>query len=145
MSSQEVTGFRDEAISRRHRMWGRDVPAVDIDFLVIEYDRCAPKALIEYKTVSLMGGWTPDANAKTLQTAANLMAVPFYVFFYDTSDWTFYRCHLEAHGLKNATPGPVPLDRIPDKMSEAEFVRLLYWLRGRRLTIEQVQEILSGS
>ena len=31
----ERTGWRDEKLSQRHRMWGWDCPAVDIDFLLL--------------------------------------------------------------------------------------------------------------
>lgn len=37
--AEERNGWRDERISKRHRQWGRDCPAVDIDFLMLEYDR----------------------------------------------------------------------------------------------------------
>ena len=46
---RERSGWRDEWISKRHRLWGFDCPAVDIDFLMLEYDRSVPCALIEYK------------------------------------------------------------------------------------------------
>jgi hypothetical protein len=40
----------DEAISRRHRLWGNDLPAVDFDLILIEYFEQQAKAIIEYKT-----------------------------------------------------------------------------------------------
>jgi len=49
MSKNEITGWRDEKISRRHRDWENDLPAIDLDFILIEYDKGEPKALIEYK------------------------------------------------------------------------------------------------
>ena len=47
--AQERSGWRDEGISLRHRKWGWDCPAVDIDFLLIEYDHGKAIALVEYK------------------------------------------------------------------------------------------------
>lgn len=38
MSGPERTGWRDENLSRRHREWGFHCPAVDLGFLLIEYD-----------------------------------------------------------------------------------------------------------
>jgi hypothetical protein len=38
--------WRDEAISQRHRLWGFNCPAVDIDFLMIEYDQGKPAACV---------------------------------------------------------------------------------------------------
>jgi len=34
MTAHERTGFRDEALSRRHREWGINCPAVDVDWLL---------------------------------------------------------------------------------------------------------------
>ncbi len=33
---QERTGWRDEKISQRHREWGYNCPAVDLDFEVVD-------------------------------------------------------------------------------------------------------------
>ena len=33
---KERTGWRDEEISRRHRLWGVSCAATDIDFLLVE-------------------------------------------------------------------------------------------------------------
>ena len=33
----ETHGFRDESISRRHRMYGFNCPAADLDFLLVEF------------------------------------------------------------------------------------------------------------
>ena len=49
MSSKERTGWRDQALSERHRAWGWDCPALDMDFVMIEYDNGKATALVEYK------------------------------------------------------------------------------------------------
>ena len=49
MSRNERTGWRDEALSQRHRRYGWDCPAVDLDFLLLEYDHGKASAIIEYK------------------------------------------------------------------------------------------------
>ncbi len=49
MTSSERTGWRDREISSRHRRWGFHCPGVDLDFLLIEYHRAEPVAIIEYK------------------------------------------------------------------------------------------------
>ena len=46
---KERSGWRDEGISRRHRLWGVSCSATDIDFLLVEYIYNTPKAIIEYK------------------------------------------------------------------------------------------------
>ena len=49
----ERTGWRDEKISLRHRMWGFDCPAVDVDFVMVEFDRARVVAIVEYKNPKL--------------------------------------------------------------------------------------------
>jgi hypothetical protein len=74
MSAEERTGWRDEELSLRHRLyWGRDCPAVDVDFMLsdapemfddnfrlVEYYHSKPKALIEYKH------WNPGTRAEVM-------------------------------------------------------------------------------
>lgn len=45
MSSHERTGWRDMAISQRHRLYGYDCPMFDIDFMCVEYDKSMPVCL----------------------------------------------------------------------------------------------------
>ena len=49
MTSNEQHFKRDAWLSGRHRVWGSNVPAMDLDFILAEYDRCVPIALIDYK------------------------------------------------------------------------------------------------
>ena len=51
----ENTFWRDGALSLRHKKWGYDLPALDMDFLMIEYDHGIPVALIEYKLETTEG------------------------------------------------------------------------------------------
>ena len=44
MTSNEQHFKRDAWLSGRHRVWGKDVPAMDLDFILAEYDRCLPMA-----------------------------------------------------------------------------------------------------
>ena len=52
-TTKERTGWRDERISQRHRLWGVECQAIDLDFLLVEYrseyDDIRPVAIIEYK------------------------------------------------------------------------------------------------
>lgn len=47
---QERTGWRDSQLSERHHKWGLAVPPVDLDFLLIEYDKGRRSALFGYKS-----------------------------------------------------------------------------------------------
>lgn len=46
MAQKETIGFRCSEISQRHRVWG-EVPTCELDFLVVEYDRREPVALVD--------------------------------------------------------------------------------------------------
>ena|ERR1017187_5634734 len=139
MSKQERTGFRDEWISRRHRLWGDDVPIADLDFLVIEYDRCKCVALVEYKHVNLRGKFKPDPNTRALQHLATIGKIPFYVIFYDPENRTFSQFLFPSEWAKQLGPTLSPTN---DAVSELEFVEFLYQLRGR-LVSKKIREYLA--
>ena len=48
----ERTGWRDEGISRRHRLWGVTCAATDIDFLLVEQNYNTPRAIVEWNIVN---------------------------------------------------------------------------------------------
>lgn len=120
---QERTGWRDQGLSQRHRQWGYDVPAVDIDFLVCEYDTNTPKACVEYKA---MYGQPIQSNTSALKAVTALCdaaRVPFFLVAYDPKDFWVSIKSMNAFGQKY-----VPFARY---MSEARYVTFLYELRGR--------------
>lgn len=47
----ERCGWRDEWISLRHRQWGVSCPAVDLDFVMLEFNYCEPIMIVEYKHI----------------------------------------------------------------------------------------------
>lgn len=49
MSASERSGWRDRELSQRHRRWGFNCPAVDLDFLMVEYHLGVPVAVVDYK------------------------------------------------------------------------------------------------
>lgn len=119
---QERSGWRDEAISARHRQWGYDCPMVDIDFLAVEYNRREPAALVDYKACRPFPINFYEANYAVLASAANGMRVPFMVVFYSPNYWWFY-----------VVPGNDRAHRFyggPCWMSERDYVTGLYRLRG---------------
>ena len=120
----ERTGWRDEDISRRHRHWGFNCPAVDLDFLVAEYNIGMPVALVEYKHNRAR---LPNLKHATYRALTELCdgyrddPLPFIVAFYWPEMWAF-----------RATPVNDAARRAfrPDEMlSEYEYVRRLYRLR----------------
>jgi hypothetical protein len=135
-TKQELYGFRDERISRRHREYGLDCAATDIDFILLEYSvqpdgtyrrgafNAIPKALFEYKH------WNADrkksihsASNKAVYRLAQLADLPFFMAFYDPEIWCF---DVFPFGKKAEAYLETPL-----RMSEQNYVRLLYRIRMR--------------
>lgn len=128
---QERTGWRDGAISNRHRMWGFNCPAVDLDFLVAEYNIGKPVALIEYKNFNAR---EPSYLHPTYRALCDLAdnykscPLPFVVAFYWPDVWAFR---------------VVPINRCAHDyfdeevtLCERDYVRVLYRLRRLTLTRE---------
>ena len=131
MSKEERTGWRDMALSGRHRAWGEDVPAVDVDWVVVEYDRRVPVAIIDYKRgLNWIERASDHSNLAALAALADgyNKGIPFLIVRYDNDPWRF---SLEP---RNASAR----ERIPKKgcgvvLSELRYVTFLYWLRDRPL------------
>lgn len=126
---QERTGWRDARVSARHREWGFHCPAVDLDFLVAEYNVGKPVALIEYKHFQAR---MPMLEHPTYRALTDLSdnysdgSLPFIVAFYWPGIWAF-RAHpvngvAKAHFVEG------------EMLTEREFVTRLYRLRRLRLT-----------
>jgi hypothetical protein len=149
MTSNEQHFKRDAWLSGRHRLWGRDVPAMDLDFILAEYDRCVPIALIDYKheraTINL-----ESANTRTLIALGDMAGIPAYIVRYghtnqdgfwgdiaeDSVPWfQIIPLNLYAHGTD------MPSNDNNTKLSELVFVTWLYELRGRKIPQDIVATI----
>ncbi len=125
---QERTGWRDGQISERHRHWGFNCPAVDLDFLVVEYNLGKPVGLIEYKHHR---AWTPNLAHATYRALTALAdgyrePLPFLVAFYWPDIWAFRILPVNDYAHEHFETG--------ETLSEREFVRRLYKLRRLTLT-----------
>jgi hypothetical protein len=130
MTAHERSGWRDEAISRRHRDWGFNCPAVDLDFLVVEYNLALPVALVEYKHHRAR---MPNLDHPSYQALLALAdgfspVLPFLIVFYWPETWAF-RVHPVNDEARLTYHDAVGL-------SERRYVESLYHLR--RLKVEQV-------
>jgi hypothetical protein len=119
---QERSGWRDLALSKRHRKWGWDCPAVDLDFLFLEYDRGQPVAIVEYKHERSQ---MQHASHPTYQAMINLgtrAGIPVFASRYkaDFSEWTIVP-------LNDMAKLKLPARKV---MTEREWVTFLYELRG---------------
>lgn len=121
--SKERTGWRDERISRLHREWGYDCPAVDIDFLLIEYDEGIPVALVEYKHEEAQPVDRDHPSYRAMLHLTSAADIPLFVVRYsdDLSQWAVtpigYIARLLIHQKTT--------------MTQAQFIDFLYELRGR--------------
>ena len=144
MTSNERQFKRDAWLSGRHRVWGRDVPAMDLDFILAEYDRCVPIALIDYKheraTINL-----ESANIRTLTALGDMAGIPAFIVQYGhshQSGWSHFfeevpedsvpwfqiiPLNVYAHGAD------LPSNDNNTRLSELVFVSWLYEMRGRKI------------
>ncbi|MGB9886693.1 MAG: hypothetical protein ACPLRW_06815 [Moorellales bacterium] len=129
----ERTGWRDKIISYRHRLWGWDCPAVDVDFLMLEYDTAEPIALVEYKNEHAGFVKPEHPSYRALRRLADRAGVSLFVARYG-SDCSWFRA--------------MPLNRkarvlLPNatRMTEEEWVSFLYKLRGREAPREVLEAI----
>ena len=136
---QERTGFRDESISKRHRDWGFDVPATDIDFLMIEYDYGSPKGLIEYKNENanvdfnkLTDNGAAPQSYKAIKLLADKSKIPFLVVIYTTDLTQYFVIPMNDYAKKYVSKETL--------LSETQYVELLYKIRGRFMP----QKIIEG-
>lgn len=139
----ERTGFRDQQLSARHRDWGFDVPAVDIDWTVLEYDARVPKAIVEYKRGL---SWLERANDRSNLAALSDLAtgyrncgdsectacrpggIPFVLVRYMPGPWRFKMEPRNARAVHLISTKIVNLI-----LTEAKYVEFLYWLSGKKL------------
>lgn len=127
----ERTGWRDQEISERHRLWGFNCPAVDLDFVMAEYNHAKPVALVEYKHFNALGKF--DLNHPTLRALSDLATgyrntgIPFFIAVYWPGIWAFkiIPCNKNAHDI---------FTEEYRNFTEQDYVRVLYWLREITLT-----------
>lgn len=94
MTAFERSGWRDQELSARHRLWGHNCPAADLDFLMVEFNTGLPAALVEYKHQKRR--YPIDLRHPTYRALIDLAdnyapgALPFVLAWYWPMTWTFY-------------------------------------------------------
>ena len=141
MSAEERSGWRDEALSLRHRLWGYDCPAVDIDFLLIEYDKAEPKALVEYKNEHAQP-ITISKNSSILAMIelANRAELPALLVRY-ADDFSWWKVAPLNHEARQQMPPKENDSQSVWYFDEVQFVTLLYSIRGRQIPPSIVSRI----
>lgn len=127
-TKQERTGWRDLRLSERHRRWGWDCPAVDLDFLFLEYDHGKAVALVEYKHELAAPQYASHPTYQAMIDLGNRASVPVFAARYadDFSTWEITPLNPTARQWLNKRTG----------MTEREWVEFLYRIRGHELPDE---------
>ena len=129
----ERTGWRDAALSLRHGSWGFNCPAVDLDFVMMEYNHGKPCALVEYKHKSAKAVDPKHATYRALIDLADKYSdgpLPCFVAVYDPEDWSFTVQPLNERATKHYGWC------VGIHLSEQRFVKSLHLLRKSVLTAE---------
>lgn len=126
----ERTGWRDQSLSERHRRWGFGLPAADLDFLLIEHDKGQPCALIEYKHECSPPQYVGHPSYQALARLGDRATLPALAVRYarDFSWWLVVPINDLARDL-------FPTRK---RLSEAEWVQMLYRLRGHEMPIAKL-------
>ena len=134
MSMQERTGWRDEGLSRLHRTWDIDLPAADLDFILMEYDHCNPVAIIEYKNEHAAPQSKGNPNNKALANLGEMAHLPVFGVRYSDDYMMFWVAALNGRAAI-ALRGPRA------SMTQSAYVRFLYELRGKQAPEEIIARI----
>lgn len=118
----ERTGWRDLELSNRHRRWGWNCPAVDLDFLFLEYDKGEPTAIVEFKHENAAPAHPSHPSFQAIIKLGSRANVPVFGCRYsaDFSTWKVVSLNDQARKY------------LPTRttMTEREWVSFLYRLRG---------------
>ena len=129
MPNIERTGWRDQEISERHRLWGDDLYSVDIDFCMVEYYSRRGVLMVDYKNwMKKESLYIHTASHDTLSWLADGRNLPFCIVLYnfDTRPRTF-----EVIPVNDAAKAYFGTRQI---LNEEQWVRHQYHLRGLAMT-----------
>ena len=152
--SPERTGWRDEWISRKHREWGVCLPAVDVDFLLVEYlvsgARSFPCGFVDYKKLpgAEYGANKGSPNNDAVIWIADKCDLPFFIvkYYHNEDSSAFEVCPMN----EIASEVLLKFDCHESPVSERDYVRLLNRLRlnqlgklGKSIKSDDVKRLVS--
>ena len=153
---QETTGWRDQWISQRHRAWGWDCAATDIDGIgtqdvlkadtFLEYFHYQPVALFEYKTygsLEQLGMDKVKRDHEPVKRLATMAGLPSFIVGYDAVAVQF-QVHPTNEHAENFTVGEWRFGGIARTMTEVQYVGLLYRLRGIPMPLDLKERLTGG-
>lgn len=118
----ERTGWRDLRLNERHRQWGWDCPAVDLDFLFLEYDKGKAVALVEYKHERASPQRAIHPTYQAMIDLGDRAKLPVLCARY-ADDFSWWKVIPLNSFAKKWVPERLTLD-------EKQWVALLYKIRG---------------
>lgn len=137
-------------LSDRHHHWGQECPAVDLDFMLCEYNHGVSVALVEYKHHLADLGKSNGSNYSALSELylKDGRQVPLFVTRYWPGIWAFRTKAYNEAARKWVVDTGVGWgsDEWRDQ-TERQFVTMLYRLRydalrlGDMKTIERLNDI----
>jgi hypothetical protein len=134
----ERTGWRDQEISKRHREWGMNCPAVDLDFVLLEFNHGVPVAVVDYKHCAKANP-LEGLNEWAIKSMSELYNkhgenLPFFVARYWPGTWAFM-----VRPMNDPARKLVPDEWRP--MTEQQWVTGLHRIRKRVLTAGDERQI----
>ena len=125
---QERTGWRDEKVSNRHREYGFNCPAVDIDFVLLEFNHGRACALMELKAITANRAnlnLSKNYSLRALSDLGSRAMIPAFLSVYCFNTWGYWVKPINDEARKY-------IDGWTD-FTELEYVQLLYEIRGELL------------
>ena len=129
------SGWRDAGLAAWHESRGIGCPAPGMSFVMVEYDRGQPVGIVNYirRGETLPRG---EDVARAYAALGDLVGcldgpLPFFTAVYDPYNWAFT---LYAHN--NVARAVAAMDGKVTRVSEYEFVSVLYRMRGRYIADE---------
>lgn len=136
MARRLDTGWRDGSLTARHNHWGYDAPAPGMSFVMVEYDRGEPLALINYirRGEALPGGTEVISAYRAFGRTHRLTGeqLPLFTVRYDPRNWAY-----QMFGHNDSARAFLDIGSRPPReggwvsLTELNFTDYLYRLRGR--------------
>lgn len=124
----ERSGWRDQALSERHRQWGWDLPCLDIDCMFIEYNNGKAAAIVEYKNENAAPINPDHPSIRAMIGLANNSDIPAYLVRYAT-DFSWFKVHsLNGFGKKYLIHDGHNVEQV--QMDETGYIALMHEVRG---------------
>ena len=125
---EERNHWRDLGLARRLSKWGFDYPPLDLDFLFLEHSNGKAHAIIEYKSEHSKKKYASSPVYQALINLGDRAGIPVISCRY-SDDYSRYKAIALNVYARNYI-------HEPKELSEAEWVALLYEIKGQEVSKE---------